>query len=455
MKKLTTSVLALIALGGVASANTLTLYTDTATGQVYTTPGKDRVEMGDFIDAKTVYMDNQAQDSAVSKAQSKADKLTKLKSKAKTVQFSGTSYFGYTYEHSRDADLYHVDPADPSIDPGFFGTNQAGFELRRLYFQTKAYFTDKDFFRITFDTTKTLGSDTSYADVYVKYAYLYLDKVLPNTGVEIGIAHRPWIDYEEHNSWMWRSIAKVATEQKVDSNEASGRMGAGIDLWNSAGMGFNFKTKLPYFQSELALMNGEGYHQANENQNNDGMSFQWRLTGTLMGNGDKKMKVKKDTYANVSFLGDYNLKRKQTVGESTTANYDRTAMGAHAVYNQPEFLIAAQYVTYTDKYLADSTKKTTQGVFSVNGDYRFMEDFDIMARYDNFTKKTTEDAKAEKKGSGSVIIAGLAWEQNHNLTWIANTTIQKIKNDDGTMWGDNQQAITNENIYMLTAFVEF
>jgi len=36
-------------------------------------------------------------------------------------------------------------------------------------------------------------------NVRLKYAYLYLDNILPSTGVEFGQAHRPWIDYEEHS----------------------------------------------------------------------------------------------------------------------------------------------------------------------------------------------------------------------------------------------------------------
>lgn len=56
MKNLLFSAVAAAMIGGVANADTLTLYTDPKTGQVFTTPGEGRIEMGDFIDAKSVDM---------------------------------------------------------------------------------------------------------------------------------------------------------------------------------------------------------------------------------------------------------------------------------------------------------------------------------------------------------------------------------------------------------------
>lgn len=54
MKKVTFSALAAVMLSGVVYADTMTLFSDPKTGQVFTTSGEGRVEMGDFVDAKTV-----------------------------------------------------------------------------------------------------------------------------------------------------------------------------------------------------------------------------------------------------------------------------------------------------------------------------------------------------------------------------------------------------------------
>ena len=73
MKITTLSVLTAIALSA-TSASALTLYTDPASGQVFTQAAEGRIEMGDFVDAKTVYLENQAQDSVIAKKESKKKK---------------------------------------------------------------------------------------------------------------------------------------------------------------------------------------------------------------------------------------------------------------------------------------------------------------------------------------------------------------------------------------------
>jgi len=77
MKITTLSVLTAVALSA-TSASALTLYTDPTSGQVYTQAGEGRIEMGDFVDAKTVYTENQAQDSAAMKKElkKKGNKIT-------------------------------------------------------------------------------------------------------------------------------------------------------------------------------------------------------------------------------------------------------------------------------------------------------------------------------------------------------------------------------------------
>ena len=118
---------------------------------------------------------------------------TVVKSKAPLLKFSGKHYLGFV-----------------SSEQGDVTDNK--FETRRNYLQVKGYLGEdsKDFFRITLDTYQIsdgkdddgvyiAGKDSEGTwNVRLKYAYLYLDEVLPYTGVEIGQAHRPWIDYEEH-----------------------------------------------------------------------------------------------------------------------------------------------------------------------------------------------------------------------------------------------------------------
>jgi len=305
-------------------------------------------------------------------------KGTLVKSKTPVLKFSGKHYLGFVSKKGENSDRKNA------------------FETRRNYFQVKAYFKDhpKSYLRTTLDTHQVNdGRDITGKDldgtwnVRLKYAYLYLDNVLPNTGVEIGQVHRPWIDNEEHGSWNYRSISKVFVED-----------GMGAHLTNSADIGFNFKTKTENFSSELGLFNGEGYH--NE-ESGDGLSAEWRLTGHILGGGKQKAKAK-NTYANVSFLGQQNKESNKH------SQADLNWMGLHAVYNQPEFLVAAQYITVDDaaaKYKGDG--------YSVNGEYRFAPKWNAIGRYDFFEM---DKNKKEKKRA----IAGVTYKYNSNVEFIAN-----------------------------------
>ncbi|MDY0117037.1 MAG: hypothetical protein RBR59_05645 [Sulfurimonadaceae bacterium] len=409
MKKVALSTIVAVIISGVASADALTLYNDAKTGQVFTTPGEGRVEMGEFISVKEVDM-----------------QLPNLKSKAKILEFSGTHYFGLS---SNNYGGKNWNGGDAS----------SGFELRRNYLQAKAYFNDKDYFRVTMDATKELESTTSYANIYVKYAYLYLDTVLPYTGVEIGIAHRPWIDYEEHNAWNYRSINKVALEDKFSTAATGGlttTTAVGPDVLNSADLGINFKTKTPYISSELGLFNGEGYHAdkaANNQQNSSGLSFEWRLTGHLLGNGEQvgKYKLDKDTYANISFAGLHSKNHKDNViTVNDVAEYDRNAYWFHFVYNQPEFLLAAQYGLSKDK-VQDKSTETKLNIWSINGEIRPAKDWTVLARYDSLkTEYSNNITKNDTNvGDATQFIYGTAYRYNKNIKFIASGKTVNSKDD--------------------------
>ncbi|MCH9814711.1 MAG: hypothetical protein K0U47_12305 [Epsilonproteobacteria bacterium] len=308
-----------------------------------------------------------------------------VKSKAAVLKFSGKHYLGFV----------HTDDS-----------NQ--FETRRNYLQVKAYFAEdpKSFFRITLDTHQVDDDkEVVGGDIYgtwntrLKYAYLYLDNVLPFTGVEIGQAHRPWIDYEEHGGWNYRSISKVFVEA-----------GNGAHLTNSADIGVNFKTKTENFSSELGIFNGEGYHGE---EDGEGLSTEWRLTYHALGGGTQKSKAK-HTYANISFLGQLNAESNKHKNE------DLNWMGLHAVYNQPAFLLSAQYITTNDAH----DKYAGEG-YSANGEYRFMPKWNLIGRYDYFEMDSDGTEKTR-------MIAGVTHKYNKNIEFIANVLTEEVGNEDET-----------------------
>jgi len=401
MTKIILSALTAMTLGTVA-ANAVDLYED-ANGQVFTSPAEGRTLV--------------------------KDKEPTLASHASKLKFSGLTYIGYTANKTDNGE---------TSTGGSYNASTSQFEIRRAYFQLKAYLLDdpKSYYRVTFDVHQDSKSngDTTDGDMLlrVKYAYLYLDNILPFTGVEIGIAHRPWHDYEEHNSWYFRDISKVLVEQKN-----------GADLSNSADFGFNFKTKTQYFDSEFGVFNGEGYHAT---QVQKGMSFEWRTTAHILGvNGKDKQNTK--TYWDASFFGQYNQDHKSDT--SAPSGYDDLIFGGlHTVYNQPSFLIAGQYISSLDTADNSSYVSAQAGSgYSINGEYRLGQEkeYRFLARYDRWTP--TEEVSANERYQDT-IIAGIAWDQNRNVEWVANVDI--TKNEAGS---DREKF--NGIAAMLTAQVEF
>ncbi len=415
--------MAILALSATVAANTLTLYTDSATGQVFTTPGEGRTEMGDFIDAKSVYEENQAQDSAIVQKETDAAKAgyVPVKSKVSKLQFSGTHYLGYKYSTGEDDSKY--------------SDSSSAFETRRNYLQVKAYLFDdpKSYMRVTLDTHQVDNNDWA---VRLKYAYLYLNEVLPFTGVELGQVHRPWIDYEEHQGWWYRSISKVYVEGSESAH-----------LTNSADLGFNFKTKTPYFTSEVGMFNGEGYHGE---ESGAGNSLEWRATAAIFGNGDQKRKPLKDDYFDASFFGQYNMESSKNLNvdgdEETYGIY-----GLHSVYNTPRFLIAAQYVMADNDAASDAFRVgdfNGQG-FSINGTYRFANGYkwELLGRYDTWTAEDDKDAtEANGDLERDYMIAGVGYQYSKNVKFLGNV-----------LFTDPNKDVSDDDYasYMLTAEVHW
>ncbi|NOQ30436.1 MAG: hypothetical protein GQ570_04855 [Helicobacteraceae bacterium] len=406
-KKIILSALAALSISTAVHASTLTLYTDPTTGQVFTTPAEGRIEMGEFISAGSVKAMNKTQDEEIKTITKKS---VPVLAKASKLKFSGVHYLGYNYTNNKSL-AANADSNGNAAVPD----NQTGkFEMRRNYVQVKAYLFDepKSFLRVTMDATTqnaesmdaAAGSTFAHMDVYIKYAYLYLDKVLPYTGVEFGAVHRPWIDYEEHQAWFYRSISKVSVESKQAA-----------DLTNSADLGVNFKTKTPYFTSEIGLFNGEGYHSFDE-ANGVSNSLEWRATAAVLGNGNKKRKPKKDTYFDASFWGQANIhSAKNDKGVTDNATYK--IYGLHTVYNQPSFLISAQY-TKAENEIKDVTSKYNGEGYSVNGTYRFgtKKEWNLIARYDRWKSEKQNDASQTQETDN--FIYGVSYQQNKNVRWI-------------------------------------
>ncbi|SFV74637.1 hypothetical protein MNB_SM-3-528 [hydrothermal vent metagenome] len=401
MNKIVLSACTALTLGTVAiNADTLKLYQD-ANGQLYTQAGENRTLVKTIKDSTPVF--------------SHADKL----------KFNGQAFIGYK---ATKYDSYQ----------GSTPESDQAFQIRRGYFQLKAYLLDdpKSYYRVTFDVKNNPNFDTNSLDVRAKYAYVNLNEVLPSTSLEIGLAHRPWHDYEEHNSWLYRSVSEVFIENKNSAHISS-----------SADYGVMAKTRTKYFDSDIGIFNGEGYHGT---QNSNGVSLEWRFTGHLLGTHGHPEKT---TYLDASFFGQLNQKHYASTAQGTVEDDDLHFYGFHTVYNTPSYLISAQYVTSTNT--ADASGEVSQGAgdgYSFNAEGRMGDEhqYKVFAKYDNWTPDAAKGAKEYTKVTE---ILGMAWKQNKNVEWVANIT---INDDDKNHYGSaNGGSTSNSTSYMLTTQIDF
>jgi len=145
MKITTLSVLTAIALSA-TSASALTLYTDPATGQVFTKAADGRVEMGDFIDAKTVYEENQAQDSAAMKKEvsAKGNKISIMRDDSPEFLLGKETDINMKFVPGDNPDMWfkagvRIQGTFENVDSAQDGSQSDAY-LRRTRFEAQAGF---------------------------------------------------------------------------------------------------------------------------------------------------------------------------------------------------------------------------------------------------------------------------------------------------------------------------
>ncbi|RMD47303.1 MAG: hypothetical protein D6834_01125, partial [Aquificota bacterium] len=282
-------------------------------------------------------------------------------------------------------------------------------------------FNKKDYARLTLDITthnhKDNANNGKELMMKVKHFYLYKDlsSFVPYTGFEIGVVHTPWLDYEEHSGWWYRSISKTFYEASD-----------GAHMLPSADAGIDFKTKTNYLSAEYGIFDGEGYD--NYGRNNgfpNKQSLEGRITYHVFGNGKKHLN-QKENYLNVSIHAVDNIKYQ---GQKDLKIYQ-----IHAVYNQPLFLLAGQFIK--SKWQGND-EKSGNG-YSFNFEVRPVNNFALFGRYDNWNSEDNKNDRNE-------YLYGVAWSMNKHVKWIINGITTKYKNNKDKDYTK----------YMFTAEVHF
>jgi hypothetical protein len=145
MKISTLSVLTAMALAS-TSASALTLFQDPVTGQVYTKAAEGRVEMGDFVDAKTVYEENQAQDSAAMKKEvkKKGNKITIMRDDSPEFLLGKETNINMKFVPEDNTDMWfkagvRIQGTFENVDSDQTGSQSDAY-LRRTRFEAQAGF---------------------------------------------------------------------------------------------------------------------------------------------------------------------------------------------------------------------------------------------------------------------------------------------------------------------------
>jgi hypothetical protein len=127
------------------------------------------------------------------KEKEKIDKdLIKTIKNLKGIKIGGVAYLHYDYQ---------ISGTKKSDD------DKNEFTVTRAYIEIRKYFDKNNYFRITGDVYKDKDKDDTDDGYKFRLKYAYLNWKFNNLlQTEIGLAHRPWIDWEEHHGWLHRYI---------------------------------------------------------------------------------------------------------------------------------------------------------------------------------------------------------------------------------------------------------
>jgi len=149
------------------------------------------------------------------------------------------------------------------------------FVLKRGYFTIKTKMNDVYSLRYTQDITLDReGNDAGNVEIRLKYLYLKikLDQIdfLKNSNLEVGLVHRPWLDFEQ-NVNKYRILGKMFLERYGIINSAdfgifyTRLIGGNIcDEYQST---VTNKNPGKYGSFAIGLYNGGGYHAIEQNNN--------------------------------------------------------------------------------------------------------------------------------------------------------------------------------------------
>ena len=304
---------------------------------------------------------------------------TKVKNLIENTTISGNWFLAYTHS-----------------DASEFGS----FNLKRGYFTIKTKLNDALSVRYTQDITLDKeGSDAGNVEMRLKYLYMKmaLSKVeaLKNTYFEVGLIHRPWLDFEQHIN-RYRVQGKMFVERYHLINSAdfgvmyAGLIGGKIDSEYQKAVNEKYPGK--YGSFSLGIYNGPGYHAIEQNSNK---TIEGRLSLRPFHNFMPGLQL---TYS-------FAVGKANTVVDNNDFMMNVFYLSSESKYHSLALQYYKGYGDYGDDYFdIDGTPFSNEG-YSIFGEFKIPKTpIALFARYDGFVSEQVTDVKE------SVFVGGIAYK---------------------------------------------
>lgn len=296
----------------------------------------------------------------------------------------------------------------------------SSFVLKRSYFTLKKDLNDVFSVRYTMDLTiDNEGDDAGNVETRLKYLYLMTkpklhSKLFTSTAIEVGMVHRPWLDYEQK-----MNTYRVQDNMFIERNRIFNSADFGLTVSGNIGPkmddGFlkdvNGVMKGKYASYSLGIYNGGGYSGIEKNTNK---VVAGRLTVRPFANSLPQLQVSgyfNRGKGNSEFSPDFN----QVLGflAFTEKQYKLTAQLHDGVGD-----FRARYIDSNDP-----SRALKNHGYSFFGEYRFgRSPFSLWGRLDEF-KVEEIDERTQR------IIGGLTYRVNKMIRLILNTEHTTVDNN--------------------------
>lgn len=273
------------------------------------------------------------------------------------------------------------------------------FILKRGYITIDKALSSKISGRITPDISVDREGDGA-GDVELRLKYCYLKYELPSTKffanpyLEFGLAHRPWLDFEEHIN-KYRVQGTMFLERNKIFNSADygftfvSYLGGEMDDEYKSNVSKSYPGK--YGSISFGIYNGGGYHAIEKNTNK---TFEWRCTFRPLRCQVPGLQV---TYTGA-------------LGKGNTENSPDWALNAGFLsWESQNFVLTGMYFSSdgnsSGSAVQTSGKPLKQDGYSIFGELKlFSQKFSLISRYDFYNSKIESD-----DGNSKRYIMGIAY----------------------------------------------